>query len=96
MEVNCIESKVSDPELQNLKIKLKKKNLWCVIFIWSVNIYTLYILLNILIFLTAEADMIMQNESDLLEWPNGLPTVSSIDEARVNIEIQKKLHPTSL
>lgn len=37
--------------------------------------------------------MIMQNESDLLEWPLGLPTVSSIDQARVDIEMQKKLHP---
>lgn len=39
--------------------------------------------------------MIMQNESDLLEWPGGLPTVSSIDQARVNIEMEKKLHPIS-
>lgn len=44
---------------------------------------------------SAEADMIMQNESDLLEWPNGLPTVSGIDEARVHIEMLKKLHPNS-
>lgn len=42
---------------------------------------------------SAEADMIMQNESDLLEWPHGLPTVSCIDQARVNAEIEKKLHP---
>lgn len=45
------------------------------------------------LYFTAEADMIMQNESDLLEWPLGLPTVSSIDQARVDIEMQKKLHP---
>lgn len=44
-------------------------------------------------YITAEADMIMQNEKDLLEWPCGLPSVSSIDEARINIEMQKKLHP---
>ncbi|XP_031632804.1 plasminogen receptor (KT) [Contarinia nasturtii] len=43
----------------------------------------------------AEADMIMQNESELLEWPCGLPTVSSIDQARVDIEMEKKLHPLS-
>lgn len=44
---------------------------------------------------SAEADMIMQNESDLLEWPCGLPTVSSIDQARVDVEMEKKLHPHS-
>lgn len=44
-------------------------------------------------YFVAEADMIMQNESDLLEWPGGLPSVSSIDQARVDIEMQKKLHP---
>ncbi|XP_055316815.1 plasminogen receptor (KT) [Sitodiplosis mosellana] len=43
----------------------------------------------------AEADMIMQNESDLLEWPHGLPTVSSIDQARINTEMEKKLHPST-
>lgn len=37
--------------------------------------------------------MIMQRERDLLEWPRGLPTVSSIDEARTITEIEKKLHP---
>lgn len=37
--------------------------------------------------------MIMQNESDLLEWPLSLPTVSSIDQARADAEMQKKLHP---
>lgn len=38
----------------------------------------------------------MQNEAELLEWPRGLPTVSSIDQARFYIEIEKKLHPTSV
>lgn len=42
----------------------------------------------------AEADMIMQHEQELLEWPCGLPTVSSIDQARVESEIEKKLHPS--
>lgn len=42
---------------------------------------------------TAEAEMILQNEPELLEWPRGLPTVSSIDQARVEAEIEKKLHP---
>lgn len=37
--------------------------------------------------------MIMQNEPDLLEWPQGLPTVASIDEARTVNEMEKKLHP---
>ncbi|KAJ6640605.1 Plasminogen receptor (KT) [Pseudolycoriella hygida] len=41
----------------------------------------------------AEADMIMQHESDLLAWPRGLPTVSSIDQARTITEMEKKLHP---
>lgn len=39
--------------------------------------------------------MIMQREPELLEWPMGLPTVSSIDQARVEIEMEKKLHPMS-
>lgn len=43
----------------------------------------------------AEADMIMQNEPELLEWPCGLPTVSSIDQARVDTEIEKRLHPST-
>lgn len=37
--------------------------------------------------------MIMQHEPDLLEWPRGLPTVSSIDQARTIKEMEKKLHP---
>lgn len=43
----------------------------------------------------AEAEMIMQHEPELLEWPCGLPTVSSIDQARVEMEIEKKLHPAT-
>lgn len=39
--------------------------------------------------------MIMKNEPELLEWPCGLPTVSSIDRARVNAEMEKKLHPAT-
>ncbi|XP_037937805.1 plasminogen receptor (KT) isoform X2 [Teleopsis dalmanni] len=41
----------------------------------------------------AEANMIMEHESDLLQWPGGLPTVSSIDEARVEVEMEKRMHP---
>lgn len=41
----------------------------------------------------AEADMIMQHEMDLLEWPGGLPTVSSIDQARLEQDDRKRLHP---
>lgn len=40
--------------------------------------------------------MIMQNEQNLLEWPRGLPTVSNIDQARIDIDIAKRLHPPSL
>lgn len=39
--------------------------------------------------------MIMQNEPELLYWPGGLPSISSIDQARIDIEVQKKLHPIS-
>lgn len=35
----------------------------------------------------------MEHEPDLLHWPGGLPTVSSLDEARVEAEIEKKMHP---
>ncbi|XP_055858116.1 plasminogen receptor (KT) [Episyrphus balteatus] len=41
----------------------------------------------------AEADMIMQREQEHLQWPGGLPTVASIDEARVEVEMEKKMHP---
>lgn len=41
----------------------------------------------------AEANMIMEHEQELLNWPGGLPTVASIDEARVEIEMEKKMHP---
>ncbi|XP_011200557.2 PREDICTED: plasminogen receptor (KT) [Bactrocera latifrons] len=41
----------------------------------------------------AEANMILEHENELLHWPGGLPTVSSLDEARVENEIEKKLHP---
>lgn len=51
--------------------------------------------LNWTIPISAEADMIMQNEPDLLEWPCGLPSVSSIDQARVDEEMEKKLHPAA-
>lgn len=40
-----------------------------------------------------EADMIMQHEAELLEWPCGLPTVSNIDQAREETHEKKKLHP---
>lgn len=40
-----------------------------------------------------EAEMIMQFESDLLELPCGLPTASSIDQARIDAGEKKKLHP---
>jgi len=36
----------------------------------------------------------MQHEVDLLEWPCGLPSVSSIDQARQEDEENKKLHPS--
>uniref|UniRef100_A0A1B0FQ65 Plasminogen receptor (KT) n=2 Tax=Glossina TaxID=44049 RepID=A0A1B0FQ65_GLOMM len=43
--------------------------------------------------LLAEANMIMEHEPELLHWPGGLPTVASIDEARVEAEMEKKMHP---
>lgn len=46
--------------------------------------------------ISAEAEMIMQNEPNLLEWPRGLPSVSSIDQARIDVDIAKRLHPPSL
>ncbi|XP_005178248.1 plasminogen receptor (KT) [Musca domestica] len=41
----------------------------------------------------AEANMIMEHESELLHWPGGLPTVATIDEGRVEAEMEKKMHP---
>lgn len=40
-----------------------------------------------------EAEMIMQFDSGLLDLPCGLPTASSIDQARIEEEEQKRLHP---
>lgn len=40
-----------------------------------------------------EAELIMQFEPELLELPCGLPTASSIDQARLDAGEKKKLHP---
>jgi len=41
----------------------------------------------------AEAEMIMDNEHDLLNLPGGLPTVASIDAARAELEEERRIHP---
>jgi hypothetical protein len=43
---------------------------------------------------TVEAENIMQFEMDLLELPCGLPSASSIDQARLDSDEKKKLHPS--
>ncbi|XP_026728413.1 plasminogen receptor (KT) [Trichoplusia ni] len=40
-----------------------------------------------------EAEHIMTHEADSLEWPCGLPTPSSIDLGRLDVEEKKKIHP---
>ncbi|KAG5676378.1 hypothetical protein PVAND_006219 [Polypedilum vanderplanki] len=40
-----------------------------------------------------EAEMIMEHEKDLLSFPCGLPTVASIDSARIELEEENRLHP---
>jgi Uncharacterised conserved protein (DUF2368) len=40
-----------------------------------------------------EAEMIIENERNLLAFPTGLPTVSSIDSARIELEEESRLHP---
>jgi len=47
-----------------------------------------------LYFSTVEAENIMQFEMDLLELPCGLPSASSIDQARLDNDEKKKLHPS--
>lgn len=42
----------------------------------------------------AEAEMIMEHEKELLALPLGLPTVQSIDAARIEMEEEIRLHPT--
>lgn len=37
----------------------------------------------------AEAEMIMEHEKELLEFPMGLPTVSTIDAARVELDEER-------
>ncbi|XP_049880418.1 plasminogen receptor (KT)-like [Pectinophora gossypiella] len=43
-----------------------------------------------------EAEHIMTHEADSLEWPCGLPTPSSIDLGRLEVEEKKKIHPPLL
>ncbi|KAJ8710606.1 hypothetical protein PYW08_009121 [Mythimna loreyi] len=43
-----------------------------------------------------EAEHIMTHEADSLEWPCGLPTPSSIDMGREDVEERKKIHPPLL
>ncbi|KAJ8710294.1 hypothetical protein PYW07_009660 [Mythimna separata] len=43
-----------------------------------------------------EAEHIMTHEADSLEWPCGLPTPSSIDLGREDVEERKKIHPPLL
>jgi hypothetical protein len=40
-----------------------------------------------------EAEMIMEHEKELLMYPSGLPTVASIDSARIELEEESRLHP---
>lgn len=40
-----------------------------------------------------EAEMIMEHERELLDFPLGLPTVASIDAARVEDEEERRFHP---
>ncbi|XP_047115207.1 plasminogen receptor (KT) [Schistocerca piceifrons] len=42
----------------------------------------------------SEAEMIMNHEADLLDLPCGLPSVSIIDQARLDDGEKKKLHPS--
>ncbi|XP_075985631.1 plasminogen receptor (KT) isoform X2 [Anticarsia gemmatalis] len=43
-----------------------------------------------------EAEHIMTHEAESLEWPCGLPTPSSIDLGRLDVEEKKKIHPPLL
>lgn len=45
--------------------------------------------------INAEAEMIMNHEEELLEWPSGIPTVSEIDQARIETDERVFLHPQS-
>lgn len=38
----------------------------------------------------------MTHEADMLEWPCGLPSPSSIDLGRLEDEEKKKIHPPML
>ncbi|KAL7046550.1 hypothetical protein ACKWTF_002637 [Chironomus riparius] len=40
-----------------------------------------------------EAEMIMEHEKELLELPCNLPTVASIDSARIELDEESRLHP---
>lgn len=40
-----------------------------------------------------EAEMIMEHEKELLEFPCDLPTVASIDSARIELDEESRLHP---
>lgn len=45
--------------------------------------------------INAEAEIIINHEEDLLEWPSGIPTVSEIDQARIMTDEHNFLHPPS-
>lgn len=46
--------------------------------------------------INAEAEMILEHEKDLLNYPCGLPTVASIDGARIELEEEVRIHPHHL
>lgn len=41
----------------------------------------------------SEAEMIMEHEKELIAMPLGLPTVQSIDAARIELEEENRFHP---
>jgi hypothetical protein len=41
----------------------------------------------------AEAEMILEHEKELVQFPGGIPTLSSIDASRIEVDEERRMHP---
>lgn len=42
----------------------------------------------------AEAEMILEHEKELVSFPCGFPTLSEIDASRIEVDEERRMHPT--
>lgn len=41
----------------------------------------------------AEAEMILENEKELVDFPLGFPTLAEIDASRIEADEERRMHP---